>query len=137
MTKTILITGGAQGIGAALATAFLEEGGNVAIADLAYSSFELAERCLRGPCDVSDRASTSRFVSQAMETFGSVDILINNAGIYPMQAFEEISPEDWYRVMATNLNSVFHLSQLCIPSMKRNSWGRIINIVSNVFFMGC
>lgn len=136
MGKTVVVTGGAQGIGAALADAFKQQGFNVAIADLAFSEFERRGSILSGPCDVRERASAASFIDRVVGEFGTVDVLVNNAGIYPMQPFEDISPDDWDKVLGTNAKSVFNLSQLTIPHMKKRSWGRIINIASNTFFMG-
>lgn len=136
MSRTVLVTGGAQGIGSALAHAFAQAGDRVAIADLAYTQFDRRDGWLTGPCDVSDRASCEQFLQRVVSDLGPIEILVNNAGIYPMQRFEEITPDDWNRVLATNLGSVFHMSQLCIPNMRARSWGRIINIASNTFFMG-
>lgn len=136
MGRTVLVTGGAQGIGAALVQAFAQQGDRVAIADLAFQNFQRNEGLFTGPCDVRDRGSCTEFVGRVAVELGPVDVLINNAGIYPMQRFEDISPDDWDSVLATNLGSVFHLSQLCLPNMRARSWGRIINVTSNTFFMG-
>lgn len=134
--KVVLVTGSAQGIGAAIAARFGSLGYRVAGADLAYQGVETAPDLLRVACDVSDRASVEAMIAAVREALGPVSILVNNAGIYPMQPFETISEGDWNRVMGTNLTSVFNTCQCTLPAMREAGWGRIINIVSNTFFMG-
>jgi 3-oxoacyl-[acyl-carrier protein] reductase len=91
---------------------------------------------LRVACDVSERSSVEAMVQVVEAELGPVEILVNNAGIYPMQSFTSISLDDWNRVISTNLSSVFHTCQCIIPGMKRAGLGRVINITSNTFFMG-
>ena len=135
--RTAVVTGGAQGIGAAIAAMLTARGHRVAVADLAFPSFErIGSASLHGPCDVRDPASIRTFVEQTERVLGPVGILVNNAGVYPMQPFATITAEDWRNVMATNVDSVFHFCQATLPAMRRNRWGRIINIASNTFFMG-
>lgn len=135
--RTAVVTGGAQGIGAAIAAMLTARGHRVAVADLAFPDFaRIGGVSLHGPCDVRDPASIRRFVEQTELVLGQVDILVNNAGIYPMQPFTTITTEDWRNVMATNVDSVFHFCQATLPAMRCHGWGRIINIASNTFFMG-
>lgn len=134
--RTVLVTGGGRGIGAAIATMFRDQGDRVAIADISFDTFERSGNHLLGPCDVRDRLSVRAFVDRVEQEIGPVDILVNNAGIYPMQPFEEIQEDQWRNVMATNVDSVFHFAQAVLPNMRARKWGRIINIASNTFFMG-
>jgi NAD(P)-dependent dehydrogenase (short-subunit alcohol dehydrogenase family) len=134
--RTVLVTGGGRGIGAAIAKMFEGLCDQVAVADLCFSSFERKDSRLTGPCDVRQRSSVNAFVDRVHKEFGPVDILVNNAGIYPMQPFESISEGDWNNVLATNAGSVFHFCQAVLPDMRQRQFGRIINIASNTFFMG-
>lgn len=137
MPRIVIVTGAARGIGAAISKMFAEQGYGVASADLSYTSFESSEpNSLTGPCDVRDENSVQDFVRETEKLLGPVDVLVNNAGIYPMQPFETISYADWRRVMATNVDSVFNFCQATLPGMRARKWGRIINIASNTFFMG-
>ena len=137
MSRTVIVTGAARGIGAAIAAMFADQGYSVASADLSYDNFvSNGAGQLTGYCDVSEPASVRAFVEETERVLGPIDILVNNAGIYPMQPFQTITVEDWRRVMATNLDSVFHFCQATLPGMRERGWGRVINIASNTFFMG-
>lgn len=136
MVRVVLVTGSGQGIGAAIAAGFVSRGYAVAGADIAYKGVNRSADMVRVQCDVSDRSSVEAMVQAVEAELGPIAILVNNAGIYPMQPFESITPADWHRVISTNLGSVFNTCQCIVPSMKRAGWGRIINISSNTFFMG-
>jgi NAD(P)-dependent dehydrogenase (short-subunit alcohol dehydrogenase family) len=137
VSRTVIVTGAARGIGAAIASMFAGQGFAVASADLSFDGFETSGGGrISGPCDVRQEASVRAFVDRIEQAVGPADILINNAGIYPMQPFETITAEDWRSVMATNIDSVFHFCQATLPAMRRRGWGRVINITSNTFFMG-
>lgn len=136
MSRVVLVSGSAQGIGAAIADAFADRGFSVVGADISYAGFNEAAGMIRAHCDVSNRNSVMALFSDVEAAVGPIDILVNNAGVYPMQPFEKITKEEWDRVIATNLSSVFNTCQAAIPNMKNKKWGRIINIVSNTFFMG-
>lgn len=136
-TRTVVVTGAASGIGAAVAAMFRANGHRVASADISHCGFEEREPgLLAGPCDVRDPASIALFVREVGKCLGPVDVLVNNAGIYPMQPFATITPEIWRNVMATNVDSVFHFCREVIPGMRAAGWGRVINIASNSFFLG-
>ncbi|MGL6044626.1 MAG: SDR family NAD(P)-dependent oxidoreductase [Sandaracinobacteroides sp.] len=135
--RTVLVTGAASGIGAAIAAMFHARGHRVASADIAHGEFaKPASDRFAGSCDVRDCQSVGRFVAAASAHLGPVEILVNNAGIYPMQPFATITPDVWRNVMATNVDSVFHFCSETLPTMRASGWGRIINIASNSFFLG-
>lgn len=136
--RVAIVTGGARGIGRAIALALASEGVKVVIADLNFSGArqvagEISERgqtALALRVDVSESKDLDNLVRAALKRFGVIDILVNNAGICPRTSFETISEDEWDRVMAINLKSAFLLSQKVFPHMKRKKFGRIINMAS-------
>ena len=139
MNKTVLITGSGRGIGKAIAIKFAKEGYKIAI-NSNKSKNELEETkeellsynipvfSLQG--DVGSYDFCKNFVSESKAKFGSVDILINNAGISHIGLFSEMTPDEWNNIINTNLTSVYNLSSLVIPDMVRNKSGKILNISS-------
>jgi 3-oxoacyl-[acyl-carrier protein] reductase/(S)-1-phenylethanol dehydrogenase len=134
--RIAVVTGGASGIGQAYARRLAEEGADVAIADLlpAGDTKWLVEkagrRCFVQQCDVSREADVQAFAEAVTGHLGAASILVNNAGIYPMSAFLDMTAEEWHRVLTVNLDSVFYMCQAFVPGMKANGWGRIVNIAS-------
>lgn len=137
--KVAVITGAASGIGQAFAKRLAEDGAHIVIADIkaAGETVKLVEqtgrRALSCICDVSAEDSVAALAKDVEKSFGRCDILINNAGIYPIQFFEDISFADWRRVMALNLDGVFLVSKAFAPGMKARGWGRMVNISSSTF----
>src|SRR5436190_13859392 len=135
--KVAVITGAANGIGQAFAKRLAEDGVHIAIADIALGSetvkmVELAGRqALACQCDVTSEQSVAAMAAEVQKKFGRCDILINCAGVYPQQAFEQMTFADWRRLMAINLDSVFLVSSAFVPGMKQRQWGRIINMASS------
>jgi NAD(P)-dependent dehydrogenase (short-subunit alcohol dehydrogenase family) len=130
--KVAIVTGGAQGIGAAIAAGLQAEGAEVVVADL-----EPPEGGIRA--DVSSEDDVSRMVEEALERNGRIDILVNNAGLYAsleMRAFTEIPLEEWNRVMAVNVASMFLTSRAVVPVMRDQGGGKIVNISSGTPFRG-
>jgi len=127
--KTILITGGARGIGRGCVDHFLARGWNVAALDL--SDIAPAERLEAVRGDVADEASAAEAVRRARTRFGRLDALINNAGIAspPRRPPEELPLEDWNRVLAVNLTGVFLMARHAAPAL-RAARGAIVNIAS-------
>jgi NAD(P)-dependent dehydrogenase (short-subunit alcohol dehydrogenase family) len=130
--KVAVISGAAspRGIGLATARLFAEHGGRVAIVDLNAEAAEKAADGLgaehRGfACDVTDRASCERAAERALEMFGQVDVLINNAGITQPLKLMEIGDRDWDAVMDVNLRGVLNLSQALVPHMRERRQGSI------------
>ena len=137
--KVAIVTGGASGIGRAIATILAENGAAVAIADLLEDVGQETARELerRGfstqafPVDVSDAARVEQTVGRVVEQFGAVDILVNNAGIGQHRAVMDMAVEEWERVLSVNLKGPFLFSQAVARGMvARGQGGRIICIVS-------
>jgi len=130
--KTAIISGAAsvRGIGRATAKLFAENGARVAILDLDAAGAEQAAKELGSGhiglgCDVADRTSCRQAAEQAIAAFGTIDILINNAGITQPLKVMEIEPANWQRVVDVNLTGVLYLSQAVIPHMRTRKQGSI------------
>lgn len=139
MNKTVLISGSGRGIGKAIATRFAKEGYKIAI-NANKSKDELEETknylmslgvpVLAKQGDVGNYQFCKEFVDEVKNTLGSIDILINNAGISHIGLLSDMKPDEWNEVINTNLTSLYNLSNLVIPEMVRKSAGKIINISS-------
>lgn len=143
--RTAIVTGAASGIGKAIAAAFAAEGANVVIADLRHAA-EAAEQIAPGgtavrgiACDVSSEADVARLAAFAEESFGGTDILVNNAAIFSTlkpKPFQEISAEEWRKVMEVNTLGPFLCAKALLPLLRRSTAARIVNISSGVAFKG-
>ena len=135
--KVAVITGAANGIGQAFAKRLAEDGVHIAIADIAPGDAtakmveQAGRQALPCKCDVTSEQSVAAMAADVQKKFGRCDILINCAGIYPQQAFEQMKFADWRRLMSINLDSVFLVSSAFVPGMKQRGWGRIINMASS------
>jgi 3-oxoacyl-[acyl-carrier protein] reductase len=149
LNKVAVITGAAHGIGKAYARRFAEEGAHVVIADIDASAGERAAKSLLDEgfsvwprmTDVRSYASVTGLMSEAVQKFGRIDVLLNNAAIYVTQKLwkgpvEELELDEWDRVIEVNLKGVFICSKAVIPIMKQQRAGKIINIASGTFFSG-
>jgi 3-oxoacyl-[acyl-carrier protein] reductase len=133
-----IVTGGAQGIGLAIAARLAAEGSALLIADLNAEGAERAARTLSESgatvlaigADVTSDEGRARIVSAALERHGRIDVLVNNAGILPRVPLMEVTPEVWHRTMQVNLDAAFFCSQAVLPAMREQGRGRIINISS-------
>lgn len=128
-----IVTGGTSGIGYAVSKLFTEYGGKVVAASSRQESVDktIAEIGCDGlAVDLSQRSECKRLVDYTIEKYGRVDILINNAGIQHVCKLEEFPEDKWQFMMDLMLNAPFYLIKDCIPSMKAQGWGRIINIDS-------
>lgn len=131
--KTAVITGSASGIGAETVRLFLEAGANVVAVDLnePAASVELQEkhgqhlRCLVG--DVSKQDTSQRYVRDALDAFGRIDVLVNNAAIAIIKPIADHSEEEWDRVMNVNVKSLFWSAKAVVPVMKERNGGLILN----------
>jgi 3-oxoacyl-[acyl-carrier protein] reductase len=128
-----LVTGGAQGIGAAIGSALHAEGASVVLADIEpadEAAKKLGERAWPVSLDVRDKASVEEAFAAAVGRFGRVDILVNNAARIVTGSVWEISPEEWDDVLAVNARGAFFASQVAGAHMRDNGWGRIVNVTS-------
>ena len=135
--KTAVVTGAAKprGIGNATAELFAMHGARVAILDLntmnpSQKAIELGNQHIGIECDVSNKENCSVAVQAILDTFGQIDILVNNAGIVDPHKIEEISSEDFNKIIDVNLRGTMYMSQNVIPKMKLRNTGSIINISS-------
>ena len=130
--KVAIVTGGAQGIGRAIADGLEREGATVVVADL-----DPPDGGIRA--DVSSVADVEAMVRETIERYGGLDILVNNAGLYaslPMRPFDEIPLEEWRQVMDVNVASMFLTCRAVVPLMRARGGGKIVNISSGTPFRG-
>jgi NAD(P)-dependent dehydrogenase (short-subunit alcohol dehydrogenase family) len=127
MSKVAIVTGGARGIGHAIARKFLAQDYRVAIFDM--DPVEVGD-AYSLQCDVSDPAQVADSVARVIERYGRIDALVNNAGIAVFKPLLETSFEEWQRVLAVNLNGPFLCTQACAPAMLKTGGGAIVNISS-------
>jgi len=134
--KTVLITGASRGIGQAAAFAFAEAGANVALAarginEIAEIAGQIGEKALAVPCDVSRYSDIASAVSATAQTFGGLDVLINNAGVIdPIGHLQDTDPEAWSHTIDVNLKGVMYGLHAASPGMIAQGHGTIINISS-------
>ena len=132
--QVAVITGGAQGIGYAVAERMVESGAEIVIWDFDYDrAIQSAEKLGASAihCDISDWDSVKNATEQTQEQFGKIDILVNSAGIAGANAVVEEYPIDvWNAIMAVNLNGTFHTNRAVLVGMKQRGYGRIVNIAS-------
>lgn len=136
--KVAVVTGAAAGIGQAYAVRLATDGADVVIADVALGNDETAAMvraagrdALSVRCDVTSPEDVSALAHAVRQRFGRADILVNNAGIYPMVPFDELTLDEWRRVMSVNLEGTFLVAKAFVPGMKERHWGRIVNMASN------
>jgi 3-hydroxybutyrate dehydrogenase len=137
--KTVVITGSTSGIGLGLAKGFAGQGANIVINGFGEKDAIEAERkglektgikCIYHPADMTKPEQIADMIETAVKTFGSIDVLVNNAGIQFVSKIEEFPPEKWDAIIAINLSSAFHAIRAAVPHMKKQKWGRIINLAS-------
>ena len=143
--KTVIITGGANGIGEAAVRLFMEAEANVVIADFNEEAGlrllnelgpSAAERAIFVKSNVAEPKSAQQLMEQTMERFGAIDVLINNAGITRDAMLMKMSPEQWQDVIDVNLNGVFYCTRYGAPYMAAQGHGKIINTSSIVGVQG-
>jgi NAD(P)-dependent dehydrogenase (short-subunit alcohol dehydrogenase family) len=143
--RVAIITGAAQGIGAAYARAMAQEGATVIIADLddgegiAREIRENGGKALNVVTNVSSESSVENLVSTTVEQYGRIDILVSNAALFgklEAKPFTEISVEEWDDLMAVNVRGVFICVKAVIGQMRKQKYGKVINIASGTLFKG-
>lgn len=135
--KWALITGARAGLGLAVAEGLAGAGANIVLHDIAAPNAAASRIKARFgvevtavDADLSQRQSIEAMMSRLLDRCGAIDILVNNAVVRHFAAVEDFPPEEWDRALAVNLSAPFHLIRLILPAMKRNGWGRIINMAS-------
>jgi len=140
--RVALVTGGAAGIGQAYVERLAQDGARVVIADIADAgeTIELVERAggeaLAVRCDVSSGEDVHELAARSFDAFGKVDVLVHNAGIYPIVTFAEMTFDEWRRVLSVNLDSTFHVCHEFLPGMRERGWGRVLCMASTTFHAG-
>ncbi len=139
-SKTAVVTGSTSGIGLAIARAMAAEGANVLIngfgkpddieKETAAIEADFGVRAIHSPADMTKPAEIAAMIALAEATFGSVDVLVNNAGIQFVSPVEDFPIEKWDQILAINLSSAFHAIRAAVPGMKKRGWGRIISTAS-------
>ena len=138
--KNAVVTGSTSGIGLGIARALAGEGANVVLNGFgdaneiekirASGEKEFGVKAAYSPADMTKPAEIAAMIKTAEQTFGGVDILINNAGIQHVAPIEDFPVEKWDQIIAINLSSAFHTIRAAVPGMKARKWGRIINTAS-------
>jgi len=142
--RTAIVTGAAQGIGAAVARAMAREGAQVALADLALDRAQaVADAIVRDSgiaagfsCDVAQRSSVNAMVADVASHFGRVDILVNNAGIIRPAMLHKMTSEQWDQVLGVHLTGSFNCLQAVASGMIERRYGRIVNVTSTAGVVG-
>ncbi len=138
--KTAIVTGSTSGIGQAMAKYLAQAGCNVMInglgdpaqieKDRAAMEKETGVKILYNGADMTKPDQIDAMLKEAKAKLGSVDIIVNNAGVQHVAPIDEFPPEKWDQIIAINLSSAFHMTRLAVPYMKEAGWGRIINLAS-------
>jgi NAD(P)-dependent dehydrogenase (short-subunit alcohol dehydrogenase family) len=143
--RSVIITGAAQGIGATFALALAAQGAKVSVCDVRSPEKTIAQikssggEAMGGICDVTDGAAVARFVAETDRVFGGVHGLVNNAALFadlPKRKMEDITSEEFDRVMAINVRGSFECAKAVVPVMRRQGYGKIVNIASGTVFKG-
>ncbi len=137
--RTALVTGAGSGVGRAVAQALAERGLHVALVGRQTEKLLETVHTLGGPsdrllvesCDVADREATGATIAKIEKAFGSIDVLVSNAGInVPKRSLEQLDPADWDRMIATNLTGSFNLAHFVLPGMRSRGKGLVVQICS-------
>lgn len=141
-STVVLITGGASGVGRAIARSFMADKASVHVFDASAEHIDQFLRDYPGAtasrCDVGDPGQVEAGFADLRSTYNGLDVLINNAGIAgPSAAVENVMVDDWKRCIDVNLSGVFYVTRLAVPLLKQRDGGAIINLASNAGIMGC
>jgi NAD(P)-dependent dehydrogenase (short-subunit alcohol dehydrogenase family) len=143
--RVAIVTGSGRGIGAGYAKALAAEGAKVAVTDILDTDNtvniirQAGGEAIGIRCDVTKPEQVKALVAETVSKFGKLDILVNNAAIFadlPLRSFLEIPEEEWDRVMQVNTRGVFSCTKAAVPEMKKNGYGKIVNIASGTVFKG-
>lgn len=142
--KVAIVTGAAEGIGAGIAELFAQQGARVYLADIKKEAVEARAAAIRQEggeafafeANVANVDQLRAITDDAISRFGRIDILINNAGIYPRQGFLDMTGEQWDQMQEVNSKSIFNTCKLVVPHMVNQRSGHIVNIASVTFFLG-
>jgi 3-oxoacyl-[acyl-carrier protein] reductase len=141
--KVAVITGSATGIGQAIASLFAEKGASLLLLDRdaeanrrTASELRSRTRVLDVTLDLRERPAIDAAIEEAHSELGPIDVLVNNAGVYPRQSFLDMSEQQWDDMQSINLKSMFHMTQAALPDMIARRSGKIINISSVTFHLG-
>jgi 3-hydroxybutyrate dehydrogenase len=139
-SKTAVVTGSTSGIGLGYARAMAAEGANILIngfgkpedieKERAAIEADFGVKAIYSPADMTKPEEIAGMIALAEQTFGSVDVLVNNAGIQFVSPIEDFPIEKWDQIIAINLTSAFHAIRAAVPGMKKRGWGRIISTAS-------
>jgi 2-hydroxycyclohexanecarboxyl-CoA dehydrogenase len=138
-SRVALVTGGARGIGAAIATALADDGHQVAVADIDDAQAKLTARETNGIAihlDVTDSASVEAAATEIEQALGAPEILVNNAGWDELRPFLQTDEQFWDRVLEINLKGCLRVTRRIVPGMLQSGWGRIVNIGSDAARVG-
>src|SRR5262249_33735266 len=139
--KVVVITGGAGEMGSAIARRLADEGANVVLADIADGSKLAAELSQNGDAryvrtDVTSQESTEAMARGALDAYGRIDALVNNAGLFTAKPWDELTLDDWRERFAVNVEGTYLATRAVVPAMTEQGRGKIINIGSDTVWMG-
>jgi NAD(P)-dependent dehydrogenase (short-subunit alcohol dehydrogenase family) len=139
--RVAIVSGAAQGIGRAIAERLGQEGATVAVADLNGQGAQATAKAIGGKafavaCDIGDPASVAGLHKTVIDKAGKLDVLVNAAAIVPFVPWDELTFEEWRRVMRVNLDGLYLMCRAGSDLMRKNGYGRIVNIGSNSLFAG-
>ena len=142
--RVAIVTGGARGIGKAIALTFVREGARIALVDVDKGGLETLlneikknkREIINISCDITKSSEVKEMVSQVQRSFGRIDILVNNAGIIRRGTIETVTEEDWDRVIEVNLKGTFNCCKAVVDIMKQQGYGKIVNVSSIAGKMG-